>query len=113
MSEQYTPPPAAPPPPPPPTGGGDVIPPPPDAKDPILILLLNLFAAGCVGYFLIGQKTKGIVALVVWIIGLIPPFCGTLSGILAVVAAIDGYLQAQHHKAGYSLGPWTFFNNHL
>src|SRR5947209_5236916 len=104
MSE-YTPPPSAdvpPPPPPPPVGGGgggEVIPPPPDAKDPVLILVLNLIVAGCLGYFLMGQKMKGIVALIVWIIG-IPLTCGTLSGILGVVTAIDGYLQAQHHKAG-------------
>jgi TM2 domain-containing membrane protein YozV len=116
MSE-YTPPPpsAAPPPPPPPVGGGgggEVIPPPPDAKDPVLILILNLIVAGCLGYFMMGQKMKGIVALIVWIV-CIPLTCGIVSGLVSVVAAIDGYLQAQHHKAGYSLGPWTFFNQHL
>jgi hypothetical protein len=112
MSEYTPPPPSAAPPPPPPTGGGEVIPPPPDAKDPVLILILNLIVAGCLGYFMMGQKMKGIVALVVWIV-CFPFTCGIASGIVAVVAAIDGYLQAQHHKAGYSLGPWTFFNQHL
>lgn len=81
--------------------------------DPVLVLNLNLLVAGCVGYFLIRQKTKAVLALIVWIIGFVPPSCGTLSGLIAIVAAIDGYLQAQHHKAGYSLGPWTFFNQHL
>lgn len=115
MTEYNPPPPtAAPPPPPPPVGGGggEVIPPPPDAKDPVLILVLNLLVAGCLGYFLIGQKMKAIVSVIVWVIGLIFT-CGTVSFALSVVTAIDGYLQAQHHKAGYSLGPWTFFNQHL
>ncbi len=114
MSEYTPPPPSAAPPPAPPTagGGGEVIPPPPEPKDPVLILILNLIVAGCLGYFMIGQKMKGIVAAIVWVVGLFLT-CGTLSGILAVVTAIDGYLQAQHHKAGYSLGPWTFFNQHL
>src|SRR5437016_855513 len=105
MTEYNPPPPtAAPPPPPPPTGGGstEVIPPPPDAKDPVLILVLNLLVAGCLGYFLMGQKTKGIAALVAWILGLAT--CGIVSAIVGIVAGIDGYLQAQHHKAGYSLG---------
>ena len=61
----YTPPP----PPPPPTGGtpapagsgGDIVYPQQPPKDPILIMVLNLFVAGCVGYFMIGQKNKGIV----------------------------------------------------
>src|ERR1051325_2187848 len=115
MSDYTPPPPSATPPPPPPTGGaggGEVIPPPPDAKDPILILILNLIVAGCLGYFMIGQKMKGIVTVIVWVVGLFIT-CGILSGLLSVVTSIDGYLQAQHHKAGYSLGPWTFFNQHL
>lgn len=117
MSEYTPPPPSATPPPPPPPpsggmGGGEVIPPPHDAKDPILILVLNLIVAGCLGYFMIGQKMKGIVTVIVWVVGLFIT-CGILSGLLSVVTAIDGYLQAQHHKAGYSLGPWTFFNQHL
>src|SRR2546423_8434253 len=102
MSEYTPPPPSAAPPPPTAGGGGEVIPPPPDAKDPVLILILNLIVAGCLGYFLMGQKMKGIVALIVWVCGLFFT-CGTLSGVVSIVAAIDGYLQAQHHKAGYSL----------
>jgi hypothetical protein len=104
-----------PPPPPPPnpgTGGGDIVYPQQPPKDPILILVLNLFVAGCVGYFMIGQKNKAIVALIAFIVGFVPPICGTLSGLVAVVAAIDGYLQAQHLQAGHPVRQWTFFNNH-
>ncbi len=101
-----------PPPPPPATGGGDIIYPQQPPKDPILILVLNLFVAGCVGYFLMGQKNKGIVAVIAWVVGLIPPLCGTLSGLVCIIAAIDGYLQAQHLQAGRPIRQWTFFNQH-
>ena len=104
-----------PPPPPPPApaaGGGDLIQPQQPPKDPILILVLNLFVAGCVGYFMIGQKNKAIVALIVWIVGLVPPLCGTVSGLVAVVAAIDGYLQAQQLQQGHPVRQWSFFNDH-
>jgi hypothetical protein len=111
----YTPPP----PPPPPTGGtpaapsgGDIVYPQQPPKDPVLIAVLNLIVAGCLGYFMIGQKMKGIVAVIAWIVGLFLT-CGTVSGLVAIVGAIDGYMQAQHLKAGYPLGQWTFFDKHL
>ncbi|HKO02155.1 MAG TPA: hypothetical protein VJ032_10700 [Thermoanaerobaculia bacterium] len=105
------------PPPPPPVeggggpGGGELIYPAQPPKDPILILVLNLLLAGCVGYFILGQKMKGIVTLVVWILGLAS--CGIVSGLVAVATAIDGYLQAQHLQAGHPVGPWTFYKNHM
>ncbi|HET7711019.1 MAG TPA: hypothetical protein VFL80_03735 [Thermoanaerobaculia bacterium] len=110
----YTPPP---PPPSPPAegggaGGGDIIRPTQPPKDPILILVLNLLVAGCVGYFLIAQKTKGIVALIAWIV-LLPLTCGVGSGVIGIVTAIDGFLQAQHLQQGRSIGQWTMFNQSL
>ncbi|HEX3583802.1 MAG TPA: hypothetical protein VH087_18700 [Thermoanaerobaculia bacterium] len=100
-----------PPPPPSPTGaGGDLVYPQQPPKDPIIILVLNLLVAGCVGYFMIGQKTKGIVALVVWILGLAS--CGIVSGIVGILAGIDGYFQAEQLKAGFPVGQWTFFKDH-
>jgi hypothetical protein len=101
-----------PPPPPAPSGGGDLVQPQQPPKDPILILILNLVAAGCVGYFMIGQKNKGIVAVIAWIIGWVPPLCGTVAGLVAVVAAIDGYLQAQQLQQGHPVRQWSFFNDH-
>src|SRR6478672_7393012 len=91
--------PTPPPPPPPAPGGGDLVYPQQPPKDPIIILVLNLLVAGCVGYFMIGQKTKGIVALVVWVLGLAS--CGIVSGIVAILAGIDGYFQAEALKAGF------------
>ena len=101
------------PPPPPPTagpsGGGLVYPTNPP-KDPILVMILNLLVAGGVGYIIMGQKTKGIVAIVVWLVGLIA--CGIPSGIVAILGAIDGYLQAQQLQQGHPVGEWTFFSDH-
>src|SRR2546423_12716406 len=96
-----------PPPPPAPAAGGDLVYPQQPPKDPILILVLNLFVAGCVGYFMIGQKNKGIVAVIAWVIGFVPPLCGTVSALVGILAAIDGYLQAQHLQAGRPVRQWT------
>ena len=103
------------PPPPPPTaptggGGGDLVYPTTPPKDPILVLVLNLLVAGGVGYIIMGQKTKGIVAIVVWVVGW--ALCGTPSGIVSVLGAIDGYLQAQQLQQGHPVGQWTWFNDH-
>lgn len=66
--------------------------------DPNLILILNLLLFGCAGYWLLGQRTKAILAAVGWVLGLAT--CGIVSGIVAAVAAVDGYRQAKssaHH----------------
>ena len=44
-------------------------------------MILNLLVAGGVGYIIMGQKTKGIVAIVVWLVGLVA--CGIPSGLVA------------------------------
>ena len=109
----YTPPPPYQPPPPPTGGGpgGEIIYPTQPPKDPIIVLVLNLIGFAGIGYLIMGQKNKGIVAIIAWVVFLVPPSCGTLSGLLAVAAAIDGYLQAQHLQAGHPIGQWTFFQN--
>lgn len=98
-------------PPPPPAPGGDLVYPPNPPKDPVLICVLNLIAFCGVGYLLMGQKTKGIVAIIACLIIAVPT-CGVGSLLLGVVTAIDGYLQSQQQKAGHPLGQWTFFNDH-
>ena len=105
------PPPSVPPTPGGPAGGGDIVYPTTPAKDPILVLVLNLLVAGGVGYIIMGQKTKGIVAIVIWLVGW--ALCGIPSGIVAVLAAIDGYLQAQQLQQGHPVGQWTWFNDHV
>jgi hypothetical protein len=104
------------PPPPPPsapsggTGSTDLVYPMQPPKDPIIVMILNLLLLGGVGYIIIGQKTKGIVAIVVWIAGLAT--CGIVSSIVAILGAVDGWMQAQQLQAGHPVGQWTFFNDH-
>jgi hypothetical protein len=100
-----------PPPPAPAGGGGDLVYPTTPAKDPILVLVLNLLVAGGVGYIIMGQKTKGIVSIVAWVV-LLFVTCGAGSGILSIVTAIDGYLQAQQLQQGKPVAQWSFFNDH-
>ena len=107
----HTPPP---PPPPgsqaPPPGSQELIHPPTPQKEPVIALLLNLFLI-CVGYFWYGQWQKGVAALVAAIV-LAVPTCGAGVGLVAILTAIDGYLQAQQLDRGHPLGHWTFFNDH-
>lgn len=93
-----------------PAGGGEIIYPTTPPKDPILVLVLNLLVAGGVGYIIMGQKKKGIIAIVIWVLGWIA--CGIPSGIVAVLAAIDGYLQAQQLQQGKPVGEFTWFSDH-
>ena len=91
-------------------GGGELVYPTQPPKDPILILVLNLLLLGGVGYIIMGQKTKGIVAIVVWVLGLAT--CGVVSGLVGIFGAIDGYMQAQQLQAGHPVGQWTWLQDH-
>lgn len=97
-------------PPPTPAAGGELVYPTQPPKDPILVLVLNLLLLGGVGYIIMGQKTKGIVAIVVWVAGLAT--CGVVSGLVGIFGAIDGYLQAQQLQQGHPVGQWTWFQDH-
>jgi len=107
----YTPPPPPPSVPPTGNGGGGIVYPTTPPKDPVVILLLNLFILGGVGYLVLGQKMKGIVAIAACVV-LAVPTCGAGTFLVAVAAAIDGYLQAQQLQQGHPVGEWTFFNDH-
>lgn len=104
-------------PPSPPGGGGPeggrraLILPAAPARDPVLILILNLLGAAGAGYILMGQTAKGIVAIVLFAVVAIPT-CFSASGLIALVAAVDGYLQARALESGYPIAQWTFFNDH-
>ena len=80
--------------------------------DPELVAALNLLPGAAGGYARLGQKKKAIAALIVWIVFLVPPSCGIVSGVVAIVAAIDGYQQARHLKNGHPIGQWTWFRKH-
>lgn len=71
----------------------------PDAN-PILFALLNLFVMGGLGYFLMGQKKKAIIAIVAFVV----LTCFGLSPIVAILFAYDAYLLGQKLQAGESIG---------
>lgn len=104
----------APPPPAGGSGGNDLIPPPAEPKDPVLILVLNLILL-CVGYFIYGQWQKGLAAIAIALVLTVGTcFMGTPAlPLLAILTAIDGYMQADQLKNGFSLKQWTFFQNHV
>lgn len=91
-----------------------MIAPPPTPKDPILILVLNLIFI-CIGYFIYGQWQKGLASLAIALVLTVGTcFLGTPAlPLLMILAAIDGYMQSDQLKNGFSLGQWTFFQNHL
>lgn len=101
----------APPPPPPAGSGSELIQPTQPPKEPVLVLVLNLLLLGAVGYFIIGQWQKGVVALVAsLVIGI--PTCGLGIGAVCIAGAIDGFMQAQCLQQGYPIAQWTFFQDH-
>ncbi len=72
----------------------------PDAN-PILFGLCNLFMCGALGYFLMGQQKKAIIAVVVYFVGAC--CCGL--GLLAPwIFAYDAYLLGQKLQSGQSIG---------
>lgn len=76
--------------------------------DPVLVMILNLFGAGCAGYFRIGQKQKGVVTAVAFIALAVTTLCaGSL--LLSLITAIDGYLQSEQLRSGKAIGQWTLF----
>jgi hypothetical protein len=84
------------------------------AKDPILILILALFL-GAIAYFVLGQWQKGLVAIALWIVGLVVAVvtCGVgaiLFPPIAIAIVIDAYMQASTLKSGKPIGQWTFFS---
>ncbi len=88
------------PPPPPERGGG--------GKDPLAALLLNLLVLGGTGYLYIGQRSKGIVMIVIFFaVGY--PTCFAASLAISILSAIDAYHQASLLVEGREIGEWTFF----
>lgn len=90
--------------PPPPPGGGAST-----SRDPILILIANLLGFGGIGYLLLGRTKKAIVAFVLFFIAAVLT-CGWGGFLISAIAAADGYLQAQHARAGRVIDDGTFFS---
>lgn len=71
--------------------------------NPILNGFANIiFLNGAIGYFLMGQKKKAIIAIIIcWVVG--PFFCG-IGPLCAFIFAYDAYLLSQKLQAGQSIG---------
>ncbi len=120
-----TPPPGSLPPGPAPSGQGGpprVILPSQPGRDPLAALLLNVFFAS-VGYFILGQWQKGVVATIAFLVELVLAFgiglllagCGVLIVIplslaFHAVLCVDVYLQARVLQSGRPIAQWTIFN---
>ncbi|MGN6184594.1 MAG: hypothetical protein ACTHQM_13175 [Thermoanaerobaculia bacterium] len=87
---------------PPPSGGGVF-----SAHDPVLVFVLNLLLFGGIGYWILGQKQKAIVAIVLFFV-VAWPTCFSASGLIALICAVDGYMQAKALEEGRTIGQWTF-----
>lgn len=74
----------------------------PDAN-PIIVALLNFFLFGAVGYLYMGQQKKGIISLVIALVGGLLT-CGLVSTIWAFVSAYDGYLLGEKLQKGQPIG---------
>jgi len=72
----------------------------PDAN-PLLVASCNLLLAGGVGYFVLGQKQKAMIAIVIC---LSTQWCCGLGWVFRLVFACDAYLLAQKLQSGESIG---------
>ena len=76
-------------------------------KNPIVAALLSLILLGGVGQIYIGQQKKGIILIVVWILG----WCsfGLITTVAAIVGAIDAYMMADKLQKGEAIGDMQWF----
>jgi hypothetical protein len=74
----------------------------PDAN-PIIFAVCNFFLWGFLGYFLMGQKKKAIISVVIfWVLALCTMGAGNI--IWMLISAYDAYLLGQKLQSGESIG---------
>lgn len=71
--------------------------------NPIIIGVCNFFLFGALGYFLMGQQKKAMIAAVITVITTFLT-CGSLGWVAVVLFAYDGYLVAQKLQSGQAVG---------
>lgn len=85
----------------------------PSGKSPLAAALLSFFLFGGVGQIYLGQTTKGIVVVAVYIVCLcVLSFVGIgvlLAPVISIVGAIDAYQIATRLQNGESVDAWKFF----
>jgi hypothetical protein len=86
-------------------GTGETIVPSDPPKDPILMAVLSGCTVPWLGQILLGQKTKGIVMMIVTVLSAL-----LMVGIfLWPVAAVDAYLVGKKLREGKPVREWEFF----
>lgn len=68
--------------------------------NPILYGLLNVFLFGSVGYFVMGQTQKGVIALVITVAS----GCLCLAPVASIIFGYDAYLLGQKLESGEAIG---------
>lgn len=78
--------------------------------NPVLATIIGLFIPGLPSLIWFGQKTKGIVMIIAFLLGIfIIPIAGPW--IVAIFGAIDAYQLSGRVNNGETLDEWTFFWN--
>ena len=76
-------------------------------KNPIVAAILSLLLLGGVGQLYLNQQKKGIILIVVWVLGICTG--GIVSFAVQVVGAIDAYMLADKLQKGESIGDMQWF----
>lgn len=95
-----------------PPGGQKLIYPGPNPRDPVMMGLLGGCCLPGLAQILVGQVSKGVVMLIVWVtlgwgVGIFTGFVSLLA--VHLLAGIDAYLIAKKLQAGQAVGEWEFF----
>lgn len=78
-------------------------------RDPALVLVLNLFGCAGAGYYLLGQRGKALIAILVFFAVGIPTFFAAGFAVSAITA-IDVFMQARQVRKSRRIGPWTILD---
>ena len=71
--------------------------------NPVIVAAANFFIFGALGYYLIGQQKKAMIAAIATV-ALSAITCGTLGWIPVLVFTYDGFLLGQKLQSGQSIG---------
>ena len=71
--------------------------------NPVIVAVANFFIFGALGYYLIGQQKKAMIAAIATI-ALSAITCGTLGWLPVLIFTYDGYLLGQKLQSGQSIG---------
>lgn len=71
--------------------------------NPVIIAVANWLVLGALGYYLIGQEKKAMLAAVITLVVSVVS-CGILAIVPVVLFAYDGYLLGQKLQSGQAIG---------